>query len=368
MLRLVILTILSFLFISGCGKKEEPTQPKGPAPALPSPTTKKDPKEEKKEALRAHAERSQTAIVDMSSIEGRKLGGLYADITGVAGTVGKRYEINYGDILANLWVRKISRSNVSEATVKAAEIPIQLYLNEPKKMTLRQFVAEANSQVLLVKGKLDWAAACKGYSLSAAECTTFKALATDVRGIDIVAYGMTEIMPSAEGDLNVKIMEILLRNAGSNYMFTIPALADQMLSLGFYQFTSYAVNSGTAQGASKMNRFLPKEAKIPGSVIALRNGEHHRAAYLFALDNLANLSKRTNDKEFAALKVALKKKPGDIVTFMATAHHAPGLALKSMKSWLSKGAKGSLNAHLIGRLRPYGKKSDNNLAALEKLS
>jgi hypothetical protein len=27
-----------------------------------------------------------------------------------------------------------------------------------------------------------------------------------------------------------------------------------------------------------------------------------------------------------------------------------------------------LNAHLIGRLRPYGKKSDNNLAALKKLS
>ena len=188
-----------------------------------------------------------------------------------------------------------------------------------------------------------------------------------MRGVDLVAYGMTEIMPSAEGDLNVKILEILLRNAGSNYMFTIPALYDRMLSLGFYQFTSYAVNSNAGAGASKMNAFLPKTIQIPGSVIALRNGEHHRAAYLFALDNLANLSKKTNEKEFAALRKALKQKPGDIVTFMATAHHAPGLAIKSARNWLSKGAKSSLNDHLIGRLRPYGKKSDSNLAALERV-
>lgn len=364
MIRSLILAILSFLLISGCGKKEEVAPTKTSPP--PSQQLKEDVKEKTKEALRSHGEKSETLTVDMSSIEGRKLGGLYAEITGVSGTVGKRYEINYGEILANLWVRKISRSNVSQATVKAAEIPIQLYLKEPKKMTLRQFIAEANTQVSLVKAKMDWSAACKAYALTVAECKTFKALAFEVRGIDIVAYGMTEIMPSAEGDLNVKIMEILLRNAGSNYMFTIPALYDRMLSLGFYQFTSYAVNGGTAQGASKMNRFLPKEAKIPGSVIALRNGEHHRGAYLFALDNLANLAKRTNEKEFAALKQALKQKPGDIVTFMATAHHAPALALKSMKNWLSKGARGSLNAHLIGRLRPYGRKSDNNLAALEK--
>lgn len=367
MIRSFILMILSFLLISGCGKKEDvPVETKADTRLLEQ-QPKKDAKEEKKDAIRSHGEKSETVVVNMSSIEGRKLGGLYAEITGVAGRVGKSHEVNYGEILADLWVRKVSRDNVSEATIKAAEIPIQIYMKEPKKMTLRQFIAEANSEVRLVNEKMDWGAACKEYSMSTNECKTFKALAFDVRGIDLVAYGMTEIMPSAEGDLNVKIMEILLQNAGSNYMFTIPALYDKMLSLGFYQFTSYAVNGGTAQGASKMNRFLPKGAKIPGSVIALRNGEHHRAAYLFALDNLANLAKRTNQKEFVALKKALKQKPGDIVTFIATAHHAPRLALKSMKKWLSNGAKGSLNPYLIERLRPYGKKSDNNLAALEKL-
>lgn len=357
-----------FLLIYGCGKNEERAQVQIQKPSTPkAEVLKPDLKQQKKDALRLHAAASTTEIVDTRSIEGRKLSGLYADIVGISGTVKKSHEINYGEILSNLWVRKISRSSVSLATVNAAEIPIKLYLDDPKKMTLRQFISDADNQVLLVKQKIDWTAACGGYSLDAAECATFKALARDIRGVDIVAYGMTEIMPSAEGDLNVKIMEILLRNAGANYMFTIPALYDRMLSLGFYQFTSYAVNGTTNQGASRMNRFLKREARIPGSVIALHEGEHHRAAYLFALDNLANLAKRTSEKEFAVLQRALKQKPGEIVTFMATAHHSPALAFRSVKSWLSSGAKGSLNAHLVGRLKMYGKKSDANLAGLEKL-
>lgn len=369
---LFLVAVLSLL--AACSKKEEvaTTEPKVPASA-PSPKTKQEiekekqeRKEEQKEKIDNHAKKTSSTTVDTSSIAGRKLGGLYSDLTGITGMVGVRHEIDFGELLADLWKRKLDRKKVSEATVKAADIPIARYVNEPKKMTLKAFVGDAEKEVARVKANLNFEAACKGYQLSQAECKMFRSLALDVRGVDLVAYGMTELMPSAEGDLNVKIMEILLRNAGSNYLFTIPALYDQMLSLGFYQFTSYAVNGSSGQGASKMNTFLPKEVRIPGSVIALKNGEHHRAAYLFALDNLANLAKRTNAKEFAALKKALKQKPADIVTFMATAHHAPGLALRCMKSWLSKGAKGSLNGHLVGRLKPYGKKSDNNLAALEK--
>ncbi len=364
-LAVVFIMSVSFILIA-CGKKDEAS---GSAPsAKPTPliVPVKSLKEKKKEELEAHASTSESVIVDTSSIKGRKLGGLYSDITGIHGLVGTRYEIDFGELLANMWLRKLDRKNVSEATIKSSSIPIQVYLAEPKKMNLRQFVNEAEKQVSVVKKNLDFAAACKNYKLNTAECGMFKALSNDIRGLDLIAYGMTEIMPTAEGDLNVKVLEILLRNAGSNYMFTIPALYDRMLSLGYYQFTSYAVNSGTGQGASRMNKFLPKEVKIPGSVIALRNGEHHRAAYLFALDNLANLARRTTVKEFEALEKALKQNPGDIVTFMATSHHAPGLALKCMKSWLTKGAKGTLNEHLRGRLRPYGKKSDNNLAALER--
>jgi hypothetical protein len=138
-----------------------------------------------------------------------------------------------------------------------------------------------------------------------------------------------------------------------------------MLSLGFYQFTSHALNGESKAGASKVNEFLPKNVQIPGSVISLRGRDHHRAAYLFSIHNLAILAKSLNKKQIANLKKALKSKPGDIVTFIATSHHAPSDARVSMRAWLKKDLKGNLNDHLKGRLVLYGKKSDSNLAALE---
>lgn len=362
-LWLIATSLLALLLLD---KKEEKESvvPKSPV-TIPSPPQKSE-IQKKKEEINGLAQQVAPVVVDTSSIAGRKLGGLYADIVGIEGTLGKAHSVNYGENLSILWHKKLDRKSVSPATIKAADEPIRVYVTEPKKMSLVQFVKEADAQVAVVKKHLDHQALCKAYSMDRAECEVFKKLAHDVRGIDLVAYGMTEIMPSAEGDLNVKVLEILLTNAGSNYMFTIPALYDRMLSLGFYQFTSYALNDVTKEGASSVNRFLPAGFKIPGSVIALRNGEHHRAAYLFALHNLARLAKVTTTKEFEVLKVALKRKPGDIVTYMATAHHAPGLALRNAKSWLASGAKAPINNYLKGRLKPYGNKSDNNLAALEK--
>lgn len=365
---LVVVSLVSCLF--ACNKKD--TVPTATPPTSSSPASEKlsieKLKDQKKEAIKDHGEKGVAEIVDTRAIQGRKLGGLYSDITGIEGLVHASHKINYGELMADLWMRKLDRKNVSDATIKSAEEPIKLFLEKPKKMTLKQFVAEADSQVTLVKRALDFGVVCKGYRLNGVQCEVFKSLALAVRGTDLVAYGMTEIMPTSEGDLNVKVLEILLQNAGSNYMFTIPALYDGMLSLGFYQFTSYAVNGVRNEGASRMSSYLPKTIQIPGSVIALRNGDHHRAAYLFALNNLAVLAKQTNKKEFNALQKALKQKPGEIVTFMATAHHAPGLAIRSAKNWLSSGAKGTLNKHLIGRLSPYGAKSDNNLAALKKVT
>lgn len=359
---------ITLFVITGCEKKEEKSSTV--QPLKQEVKKEKSKKEERRDELKISSFGTENVVVDFRPIQGRKLGGLYADIVGVNGTIGATHHVNYNKQLADLWVRKLDRKKVSPATIKSAMMPVELYKQDPRKMTLKEFVVEADKQVHLVKTKLDYTSACIGYKLSPSECTTWKTLAKDVRGIDIVAYGLTELMPSAEGELNVKILDILLRNAGSNYMFTIPAVYDMMLSLGFYQFTSYAIfdDGKKLVGASRMNRYLPRDVRIPGSVISLQNSEHHRAAYLFALHNFAELAKRTSDKEFTALKKAIKQKPGDIVTYMAVSHHAPSPALRCMKRWLSKGAQGSLNSHLVGRLKPYGKKSDNNLAALEKIA
>jgi hypothetical protein len=331
-----------------------------------------DKKEQQKAALARIASTSKPVRVDFTSIavrakgKPRKLGDLYSELTGVEGVVPNWKDVNFTERLQLMWTRKLDRANVSGATVAHAHIPLTRYVENPDKKTLKEFAAEAEQSVALIKKNLDKDGACKEYKLTSKECAVWKALLDQVRGIDLLAYGLTELMPSSEGGLNVALLDILLRNAGATYLFTIPSLHDRLLSLGLYQFTYYAVNGLSGQGASRVNKYLPSHLRIPGSVVHLSGSDHHKAAYLFALDNFANLAKRTSDREFATLKIALNKKPGCIVTYMAAAHHAPGLAMKSVKDWLTNGAKKDLNAHLEGRLVLYGKKSNNNLAALEK--
>lgn len=370
---------LVIVLLVGCNKSDtsEPlqteTEKKSEQPKKPQLTSvsqEEAKKSRQRNRIDQHVLTSKPIDVTVTTIKGRKLSGLYAEITGISGQVKQDvYRIDYGAILGDLWKKKLGREDASGSTIENADEPIKFYLSDPKTMTVARFVHEANGEVTRVKRGLDFQGVCREYKLIRNECSMFQKLANDVRGIDLIAYGMTEIMPSAEGDLNRRILEILLQNAGSNYLFTIPALYDGMLSLGFYQFTSYAIRHDDEGfvGASVVNKYLGQKDQIPNSVIKLRNGEHHRAAYLFALHNLAVLTKQTTVKEFRALGKVFKQKPADIVTFMATSHHAPSLARKCMRKWLASGAKGSLNPYLEGRLSSYGKKSDNNLAALEKL-
>ncbi len=368
--------IISFLFLglTACSKKEEPkNSPTGKTAMVPSTQTANGDiavkKEMQKEKLEDSASQAADQKVNFSTISGRKLGGLYADMLGVSGTIPTSATVNFAENLADMWARKINRKKISDASVDNAHTPLSVFLENPKKINLKKFVSEADAEITLVNKNIRWSSMCKSYKLAEVECKMLKTIVLDIRGVDLIAYGMTELMPSAEGDLNVKILNILLQNAGSNYIMAVPAMYDQMLSFGLYQFTSYALRDDgkKLEGASRVNKHLQKSAQIPGSVIKLRNGENHRAAYLFAIHNFALLCKQTNAKEFAVLRLATKRKPGDLVTFMATAHHAPGLAIKSARVWLQKGAKEDLNPYLIGRLKPYGKKTDANLAALERV-
>ncbi len=314
--------------------------------------------------------------VDLSTISGRNLSDLYVKMLGIpSGIIPSHAEINFSKVLADMWVGKLTRKKgVSEATIDNAHTPVALYQEDARKINLKQFITEAEAEVKIVKANLNWDKVCAGYKLKDKQCFTLKLVAKDIRGLDLVAYGMTELLPSSDGKLNVKYLDILLKNAGSNFVMAVPAMADSYLSLGFYQFTSLALrDDGIAlEGASKASRYLPEKYRIPGSVIKLRNGENHRAAYLFVIHNLATLVKKLNEKQTATLQSVAKSKPGDIVTFMAVAHHSPSGAIKAMKSWLSSKDKtkkvhapGHLNPHLKGRLVAYGYKTDSNLDALE---
>ncbi len=379
-----IMTVVAVLLV-GCGRadhsatKSKPVRKLAPAEITPEIMAVK--KEVKKAAVQQEGASAGDQLVDFSPILGRVLGDLYIPLTGLKGVVeagncGKgracivvppSATVNYGKTLADMWVKKLDRrKGVSYATIDNSHTPIALYIENPNRMNLKQLVNEANAEIEIVKRNINWAGLCKKYKLVSDDCQVLKSIVLSVTGTDLVAYGMTELLPSADGVLNVAVMDLVLRNAGANYIMAFPALYDQYLSLGLYQFTSLALrhDAEAVNGASIANRYLPEAQQIPGSVIMLRGSMNHRAAYLFVIHNFAELVKKTNAKEIAALKYVSARYHGDMVTFMACAHHAPGLAIRSMKIWLGKGGKGAFNPNLVGRLKAYGKKTDNNLSAL----
>lgn len=358
---LALLTACAIILL-GCGEKLQPS-PKEIASAAKKALDRK----ERADQIRKEAG-GQRVIVDLSPIQGRKLGDLYAKFLGIPnGIVPRSASIDFEKNLAHLWAGKVERDDSSDSTQANVNKVLAYYHNNKNKISLTEFVRQADKEVARVKANIDWSKLCLIERLSKDRCPILQAISKDIVGKDVVAYGMTEIFPTADGKLNIAYLDILLRQAGAEYVDSLPAIHDGYLSFGLYQFTSFAVYSKTEEkrGASIVNRAVTKEnAKIPGSVIFLRNGDHHRAAYMFAIHNVATLLRLANKKEIGILGKLHGKHPDEIVQFIAAAHHNPGGAIGGARRWIANGMKKELRVSLGTILRKYADKTQANLAAL----
>ena len=69
----------------------------------------------------------------------------------------------------------------------------------------------------------------------------FKKICDKIDQKCLIAYGMTEIMPSRDGELNKEVLDFLLKNWWERFVMNLPAVNDDYASFGFYQLTSKAV-------------------------------------------------------------------------------------------------------------------------------
>lgn len=145
----------------------------------------------------------------------------------------------------------------------------------------------------------------------------------------ILSYNMTEFFPSwaPAGKVEYWMLDHMLKQYGKDFIFYIPAMADDYASFWPYQFTSLALADlpWKAVWVSVMNGYLPKEIKVPGSVTKLRNDDHHRAAVLFAMYNLRSLIIKMDDSSVnTLLKKDIKKLRSTLAQIIAIWHNMPG--------------------------------------------
>lgn len=376
---LPLLFLLGLTILSGCEKERVQG-------SVPSPADARLAFESRRADAVARVDEAKASVappqrVDLTPLQGYKLGDLYSGNLGLKhGQLVPRYvDVSFDERMGHFYRKKIlwekckkSTGVCKEATETVLSKAPQLYeryLKEDKqKMNLLQFVAVADSKIAEAKKYLDYKKLCTVYRLDDKKCRLLKAIVSNLKGKDMVAYGMTELLPSADGKLNVRYMDILLRHAGAEFFYHVPALGDGLASLGLYQFTMFALRDDdeVTEGASMVNSFVSKGGPtIPGSVVYLEGHQHHVAAFYFAVHNLAKLVGALSPKGVTLLSAKHGEYQDEMVIYIACAHHLPGVARPRTARWINGGFKSSLFvAYGKTPIARYAVKTKGNLLAL----
>lgn len=298
---------------------------------------------------------------------------LFAYFTGIKGEVPKVAQINFFNQLDFLFDKKASfakRRRKSNTVFKTAAVQLkkEYTTKDPERIGLKGYLQKVEQAIHDVETNMDWNKLAKALRLDQEEIALLRSISNALDSKHLTAYALTELMPSDDGELNKDVFAFLLKNAGSRYVYSIPAIYDDMTSFGPYQFTSYALyeTDKEKRGASVVADCVKSEV-IPSSVVKLRGSQHHKAAFCFSLYNIGTLLRLCSPKEKQVLKNVWRSHTTDLVEFVATAHHLPGGAMKSARRWLNNGARLDFEVSCPRNLRQYARKTKANLGALKRV-
>lgn len=262
------------------------------------------------------------------------------------------------DILKELYWRKFRRKNDKWFTVakdfyENTVSKIDFDIVEPSNLELmtsniKLSINEINKNFdrdKFWKEKLKW---------NEEKIKLFKNICSNIDEKCLLAYGMTELMPSPDWNLNKEILDFLLKNGWENFVMNLPAVADDYTSFWLYQFTSFAVYDtwDKQEWASVMSLYLPEELQIPWSVTKLQLQDHHNAAYLFAMYNIYNLIFKADWETIKALKLLTNQKDNNnLAQLIAIMHNLPS----SWKKFLTERYKLKTEKKYI-KQKTYNKK------------
>ena len=284
---------------------------------------------------------------------------------GFSGDIPYATLVDWNKNILNLWKQKLQVSGVSPATKQSAFKVSYSYTSRPAEvMTIAGHVNQLNVHLKDVKNSINWSKLCDG--LRVKECDSFKKASLSIDGNMLTAYSMTELMPYQIGRQNYEMMNLYMRYAGRNYLDAIPSLGDTYLSMGRYQFTSYALghDKDGPRSANKISVYSDGY-KIPQSVIALKGLSSDRAAYYFSVYNIASLFRSMSHDQIETYnKYCAGKEP--LTEYIATAHHNPKFAKRNMLKWIDGKCMNPLATYQTGDLKIYSKKTSVNYAEIIK--
>jgi len=234
------------------------------------------------------------------------------------------------EILQELYQRKFNRKNESQFTVakdfyENTVSKIDFDIVEPSSLEL--LTKNINSAIKEINNNFDWDKFWnEKLKWNQKKIKLFKNICSKIDKESLLAYGMTELMPSPNWELNKEVLDFLLKIWWEKFVMNLPAVADDYTSFGLYQFTSFAVYDtwDEQRWASIMNLYLPERQKIAWSVTKLKWQDHHKTAYLFAMYNLYTLIFHADWEMMKALEFLTNQSDNnDLTQLIAIMHNLP---------------------------------------------
>ena len=221
---------------------------------------------------------------------------------------------------------------------------------DPKPTTLENYRRSIQASLNGVRANLDLnkLTTLEQFSeLSHEQLALIKDLEKEITQDTMLAYVLTELMPMTGSDaiLGAELLDEILRHYGRDYIGLYPARHDKSRSFSFgdYQSTKWQVREAYKRnhktgareedftGASVINK-LVTSGKIPADFLDLRGDQHHVAAYLFAVYNIAYGVRELGKEGAARLRAARKHIPTSFVEeYVAASHHRISDAIGVLK-------------------------------------
>ena len=300
--------------------------------------------------------------VNLTPLHKTGLSHVQTSYLGFKGEIPHARVIDWNANIRSMWQFKAHMPNVAPSARKSATSVAYSYTSHPaEQITLSSHIHALDRHLKAVQHDMDWQGICVAYRMTPASCEAFKAASRNIDARMMTAYSMTELMPYHNGIQNYQLMDLYMRTAGRNYLDVVPSMGDKLMSMGRYQFTSYAI--GVDETGLRPSNFISKFAgryTIPQSVNRLHGLDSDRAAYFLAVYNVAYLFRGMSDKQVSAYVRYCAPHKDQLTAYIATAHHMPRLARDNALSWVAGGCKKPLMAYQGRNLKTYATKTSVN--------
>jgi len=230
---------------------------------------------------------------------------------------------------------------------------------------LEQWVSDIDSIRNNIENEFDREKFQKVYRLNDEQLESLRKSFHKVSWKDLLAFVLTELCGDLPGKFSVEYLRLLSEKWWLEFIMYLPAIYDNYASFWPYQNTSFVVQQWKWSASILSEQFLPKEHRIPWSMIYLTPQDQHKATLLNILFNYNLLIRKLSWKKLDTYDRLLDNQRNDCMQYISTAHHTPTHWLRAAERRINNWWRQDFAVSCWNRILTYANRTNKFQTALE---